>query len=258
MVTRIARGCAFVSSISNIYLESATSSRGELFNLSLTALRIPNIGVAPGSGEVPVPPFEGLTQDRPVPKHVKPDELWFVGNFMAWFVHEDDARVRLTAWADLWKAAVYFADGQKWPTRAGPAPDMAWRWIVEVAAFAADEGNVRLPSQILACVLYWDLCDASSVRAGRTPTLRPPVATARIKATLAAISLRCLLLLPAGEGMLYQHGSVWTASDMAVFAARAVDRLGAKHRLLTRELAALARDTLAGHAGHAKWRSASS
>jgi hypothetical protein len=200
-----------------------------------------------------VPPFEGLTQDRSIPKRIKPDELRFVGKFMAWFVREDDDRVRLAGWADLWKAAVYFTGPPKWPTRAGPAPDIAWRWIVEVAAFAADEGNVWLPSQILACVLYWDLRDASLVGPAGTPTLRPPVAAATIKATLASISLRCLLVLPAGEAILYQRGSVWMASDLAMFAARVVDTLGASNRLLTRELAALARDTLAGYGGHGKW-----
>jgi hypothetical protein len=203
--------------------------------------------------------FEGLTQDR------QPDELWCAGNFMAWFVHEDDDLVRWEAWADLWKLVLYFAndreflaDGQQWATRPGPAPGMTWRWLAGAAAFAAGEGNVRLPSQILACVLYWELIewellDSSYGRPDGLPMLRPPVAASRIKATLCGIALRCLLLLPAGEGLLYKQGRVWTAAQLATFAANEVNTLGARYGLLTRELAALVRDTLGGQGGHAHW-----
>lgn len=217
----------------------------------------------PVRGKVPVPPFEALTQDRQVLKLIMLDELKFASNFMAWFVHEDNEFLRSEGWGELWKVVLSFPSDPRWLTRAGPPPDMMWRWLAEVAARASEEGDVRLPSQTLGCVLYWDLLDSAPYdssyrRMDGSPTLRPPVAAPKIKATLGAIALRCLLLLPAGEGMLYRQGAVWTASDLALTAAEVVHRLGAEYGLLSRELAALARDTLDRHGGHAEWRSASS
>ena len=205
-----------------------------------------------------MPPFEWLTEDRPLPKQIKPTELLFVSNFMAWFVHEDDDVARRAGWADLWKFALWYADDAGPQARAGPPPDLTWRWLAELTEFAAEEGNVRPPAHALGCVLYWELldCDLYDFSQGGAPRLRPPVASSGVKATLAAVALRCLLMLPSGEGVLYHRGSIWSASDLAMFAAQAIDRLGAEHGLLTRELAALAGDTLAKHGGHARWRSA--
>ncbi len=170
-----------------------------------------------------MPPFEWLTEDRPLPKQIKPTELLFVSNFMAWFVHEDDDVARRTGWADLWKFALWYADDAGPQARAGPPPDLTWRWLAELAEFAAEEGNVRLPAHALGCVLYWELldCDLYDFSQGGAPWLRPPVASSGVKATLAAVALRCLLMLPSGEGVLttgaacgpLRSGDVRGASD---------------------------------------------
>jgi len=184
--------------------------------------------------------------------------LLFVSNFMAWFAHEDNEAVRWVGWADLWKFALWYAADAGPQARAGPPPDIIWRWLAELAVCAAEEGDVRLPAHALACVLYWELCDYEMYDFSQigSPRLRAPVAAPKIKAKLAAVALRCLLVLPSGEGVLYRGDGVWTASLLAMFAAQAVDELGAEHGLLTRELAALAGDTLAKHEGHVQWRSA--
>lgn len=199
-----------------------------------------------------MPPAEELTEDRHVLRRVKSDELWFTRDLIAWFVHEDSEIVRWASWGDVWKAAVWFTGATECRPRAVSQADIAWRWLAEVAAFAAEQGNVRLPAQILGCALYWELCDWPP-QSDAMP-LRPPVAPAGTKTELAAIALRCLLLLPAGEGVLYKYGVVWTAADLAGVAAETVNTLGARYGLLTRELAELAGDTLAGRCGHARWR----
>lgn len=126
---------------------------------------------------------------------------------------------------------------------------LPWRWLGAVGSAAAERGDAMLVSRIFGCAGMWKLQIAPSLQAGDILDLVLPGAPPDILAGLAAAALPFLLALPDGAVIFGNRTGNLTAHGLALLAADQITE-GGSSPAVTPEVAALARDVLAGRAGH--------
>jgi hypothetical protein len=126
---------------------------------------------------------------------------------------------------------------------------LPWRWLEAVGSAAAERGDAMLVSRIFGCAGMWKLQIAPSLQAGDILDLVLPGAPPDILTGLAATALPFLLALPDGAVIFGNQTGNLTAHGLALLAADQITE-GGSSPVVTAEAAALARDVLAGRAGH--------
>lgn len=206
-------------------------------------------------------PFRG-TQNQSTGPPIGTVEVRLAAEFMERFGRAcNDGEVQ-SCWREIcrWSG---FRDSGRRSTRGDPDPAIAWFWLAEVAQVAKKRGDVMLPPRILGCARFWDwrARQYAEVR-DFAAVVQLPTAERDIKVRLAAMTLSCLLALPADLRVMPGPAGPYTASGLAMYAGSMILSYNERYSppasreldsVVTPELAAFARDVWAGRVSHAKW-----
>ena len=188
-----------------------------------------------------MPPFEWLTEDRPLPnKSSQPNCCSSATSWRGLFMKMMTSRAGRDG-LTCGNSRYGTADDAGPQARAGPPPDLTWRWLAELAEFAAEEGNVsyrRMPWGACCTGSCSTATCTTSLRAGRPGCARRWLAQESRPRWPPSPCAACSCC-PAGRGCFTTGAAsgplpIWRCSR------RKRSTVWGRDGLLTRELAALA------------------